>query len=410
MRTRSALLVLAGLLSIFILAGGALSAVLAWQLFRSDNGRSAEVVVLDAERRLQLLDENGTLTVLADDASSEPFRFPAVSPDGRFIAYISLDADGFVIRRLDLHSSETIDLYRSAQHPPLYLVWSPDGTMLSFLSNRSDGLGTHLVAADGSSEAELISVTAGTAYFAWHPESARLLLHTGGSVFQSGQLTNFERGESQPTQLRADPGLFQSPAWSIDGRGFFYVAQPPISDAPSLEVIESVLTRVDADGTNPQALASEKQAAMFFLRAPQSDRLAYTTAGADGFGALKILDDDGSVRTLSRTGEQVAAFFWAPDGRQIAYLSVDGTSATPLTWHLVASDGSALRDLASFAPSQAFGGMITYFDAYAQALDLWSPDSRQLVYAAQDGIYRIDIASGSVERSSDGIFAAWRRR
>ncbi|NJM07275.1 hypothetical protein HC891_15405 [Candidatus Gracilibacteria bacterium] len=116
------------------------------------------------------------------------------------------------------------------------------------------------------------------------------------------------------------------------------------------------------------------------------------------------------MRTLSPDGQRVAAFFWAPDSRQIAYLSFDAASATPLTWNVARSDGSAVRELASFAPSRAFGGMITYFDAYAQALDVWSPDSRQLVYAAADGIYRIDVTSGTVERSGDGVFAAWRRK
>jgi TolB protein len=403
-------LVLAALLSIFVLGGGAVSAVIAWQLFQLGSSTHADVLVLDAAQQLHLLDSSGARTLVADDASNEPFRFPAVSPDGHFIAYISLDSDGFVIRRLDLRNNQKVDLYRSDRHPPLYLVWSPDSSAISFLSNRSDGLGTHIVPADGSGEATLIDVTAGTAYFAWHPDSARLLMHTGGSVFQSGQLAGYQRGDAAPEQLRADPGLFQSPAWSRDGSSFFYVAQPPISDAPSLDVIESVLTRVDADGNNPQALASEAQVAMFFLRSPQSDQLAYTTAGANGFGALKMLDTIGELHTISADGQQVVAFFWSPDGQQIAYLSVDANSATPLTWHIAASDGSNVREIVSFAPSQAFGGMLTYFDAYAQALDLWSPDSRQIIYAARDGIYRIDATSGTVEAGGDGVFAAWRKK
>ncbi|NJM07273.1 hypothetical protein HC891_15395 [Candidatus Gracilibacteria bacterium] len=58
MRTRPVLLVLAGLLSIFIVIGGALSAALAWQLFRPINS-GADVLVLDDERRLQLIDATG---------------------------------------------------------------------------------------------------------------------------------------------------------------------------------------------------------------------------------------------------------------------------------------------------------------------------------------------------------------
>ncbi|NJM07274.1 hypothetical protein HC891_15400 [Candidatus Gracilibacteria bacterium] len=179
-----------------------------------------------------------------------------------------------MIRRLDLASSATLDLYRSDEHPPLYLVWSPDSSAISFLSNRSDGLGTHVVAADGSREAELIDVTVGTAYFAWHPDSASLLMHTGGSVFQSGRLAHYDRGAAAPQQVRADPGLFQSPAWSTDGRSFFYVAQPEVSGTPSLELIESVLTRVDADGSILKPSPAKSRRDVLFARAAErSDRL-----------------------------------------------------------------------------------------------------------------------------------------
>jgi TolB protein len=176
--------------------------------------------------------------------------------------------------------------------------------------------------------------------------------------------------------------------------------------------VESVLTRVAADGSGPQAIASEKMAAIIFSRAPASDDIAYITVGPGGFGGLKVVDPaGGAARTLSRPDEPIVAFFWSPDGSQLAYLSVAaGSGSVPrLTWHVVAREGGEVRDLASFTPSQAFASMISFFDAYALALDLWSPDGSRIVYGTDEGVYVVDVASGEATRRADGVLAMWAK-
>jgi Tol biopolymer transport system component len=53
--------------------------------------------------------------------------------------------------------------------------------------------------------------------------------------------------------------------------------------------------------------------------------------------------------------------------------------------------------------------MISFFDAYALALDLWSPDGSRIVYGTDEGVYVVDVASGEATRRADGVLAMWAK-
>jgi TolB protein len=410
MVTRRLLLALIGLLSVGVLVGGLIVGALALRLLRPST-TTADVLVLGGDRQVLLVQANGTSRVVARDASADLFRYPTLAPDGQRMAYISQDADGLALFSVGLRSGERIELYRSRDNPPLYAAWSPDGQYVSFLTNvRSGGLAVHVVPADGSRQAELLGFSPRSSYFAWQPDGSTILLHIGGSVFEDGRVLRYRPGSATPLIERADPGFFQTPAWSVDGSQFYYVAQPAVDGPVSPEVVESLLTRVDADGGNPQVLVREQQAAMLFLRAPQSEDIAYVTADAQGFGALKIVRADGSQATLSAPEQRVPAFFWAPDGERIAYLTATQASATTppqFTWHVVEVADGNTQEVASFTPSRAFGALVGFFDAYALSFSLWSPDSRQLIYGTDDGVYVVDVTNREIERRADGVLGMW---
>ncbi|HMQ32622.1 MAG TPA: hypothetical protein PKD53_17960 [Chloroflexaceae bacterium] len=412
MTTRRALLILIGLLTAFIAVAGAGVAGLAYWRFAL-RPADQSLLVVGGDRSLTLLDGGAGRTV-ADDVSPELFHYPSTAPDGERIVYISRSAEGTALNALHLGTGERVELYRSSEHPPLYATWAPDGRHVSFLSNRrGGGLGVHIVPADGSAEAALLGTTLGSSYFAWRPDGGALLLHTGGGAGSLGQVATYAPGRAAPLSTLDDPGFFQAPAWSQDGRDFFYVAQPAVEGSLTPDRIESVLTRVGADGSAPRAVAREQGAAILFSRAPRSDHLAYVTVGPNGFGALKVVNGAGGEPvTLSRPDEAVPAFFWSPDGEHIAYLTFErGAGGAPqFTWHLVGRAGGEVRDLASFTPSQAFAAMVGFFDAYAMALELWSPDGKLIVYGSDDGVYALDVATGAPTRRADGVLGLWVRR
>jgi TolB protein len=416
MTTRRVLVVLVGLLTVFILVGGlGLVGVAGLAYFRlSGQSGGEQLYVVDGERRLRLLDADGGERVLAEDLSGDVFRYPAPAPGGERVAFISQDSAGVALNSLNLRSGERTELYRSASAPPLYITWSPDGGSISFLVNRPQGgLEVFIVPSDGSAEPARIGSTAGSSYFAWQPDGERLLLHQGGTRMEGGTVAIFERGDSQPSSELDDPGFFQAPAWSVDGDSFFYVVQPPVDGPMTQDRVESVLTRVSADGGAPQALASEQRNAILFSRSPASDDIAYITAGPDGFGGLKVVDAaGGEARLVSAPGHAIPAFFWSPDGSQLAYLTFEPQpqGLPRLTWHVVSRGGGEVRELSSFTPSPAFAGVINFFDAYALSLDLWSPDGTRIVYGTDAGVYVVDVATGEAAQRAEGSLAMWAKQ
>jgi len=393
------------LLLIVVLAGGG---ALAWLIL---TGRSAEpvwLVVISDDNRVRLLGEDGAERVLAENALTQGYSFPATSPDRRRIAYVTNENDRSAIVLYDLISGEQKEIYQSQANVPFDLAWSPDGKYIVFLVGRN--LTAQIVPADGSKPAQLIAAGS-PSYFAWSPDSATLLLHLGGHTVQGGQLSTFHPGQEQASPLLSDPGLFQAPAWSLDGSHFFYVAQPPItSSEPTVEDIKSDIMRVSADGKDPVMLVREEKADLRIIRAPNSDQIAYMMVTADGFGPLKLIDGvGGPVRVLSREGEHVTAFFWSPDGKQIAYLTHDGefTPQGKRTWHIVDTASVAIRDFGTFQPSAAFAGLQAFFDAYTFSFSPWSPEGLRLAYGADDGVYLIDLAAGTTAKKADGTLGMW---
>ena len=414
MVSRHTLVLVIGALSGFILVAGLGVAGLAGFTFWRSMARapaSASLLVVDGERRLNLIASDGSSRIVAENVSPELFHYPSSTPDGRRIAYIGREDDETILFSLELSSGQQTELYRSRVNPPLYVTWSPDGRYLSFLANLgSGGLGTYIVAADGTGQVDQLAASLRSSYFAWRPDSEAILLHTGGGGGTPGRIAALKPGQAEPLSERTDPGFFQAPAWSVAGDAFFYVAQPNPGGALTADRVESVLTRVASGDDSSQILIREPRAAIIFSRAPTRDDLAYITVGENGFGPLKIVTAGAeAARTLSRPDEEVVAFFWAPDSAQIAYLTIERRDGQTIgfAWHLVEAEGGDVRDLERFVPSPAFAALVNYFDAYAFALNLWSPDSRTLVYGSEEGVFTLDVVSGTTTRRASGALGLW---
>jgi TolB protein len=405
MTIRRILWVAIPLLLIVVLAGGG---ALAWFVLVGRSAAPVSLVVISDDNRVRLVGDDGAERVLAENALTEGYSFPATSPEGRRIAYVASENNQSAIMLYDLASGKRTEIYHSQANVPIDLAWSPDGKYIVFLIG--DKLTAQIVPADGSKPAQLIAAGS-PSFFAWSPDSATLLLHLGGHTVQGGQISTFRPGQEQASALLSDPGLFQAPAWSLDGSHFFYVAQPPIaSAAPSVDDIKSDIMRVSADGKDPVMLVREEKADLRIIRAPNSDQIAYMVVNITGFGPLKLIDGvGGPVRVLSREGEHVTAFFWSPDGTQIAYLTHDGefTPQGKRTWHIVDTAGGSIRDFETFQPSAAFAGLQAFFDAYTFSFSPWSPEGTRLAYGADDGVYLIDLAAGTSAKKADGTLGMW---
>ena len=206
------------------------------------------------EGRIAFIDLEGRLATIAPDGSDlrvlseagQVVQFPAWSPDGDKLAAIAVDtaADAnsaavyaFTDTPADAsgtsESAAPAELYRSAEEPPIYLYWSPDGETVAFIANRSgaDGggtLGLHLASLQKGSSRLL--ATGNPFYWDWSADGSSLFIHTGFTgegarltfIDAEGDANVATGGGAEQTQANlAQPGFFQAPGISPSGR---YVA------------------------------------------------------------------------------------------------------------------------------------------------------------------------------------------
>jgi TolB protein len=392
---------------------------------------------VDTVNRIVFVDTTGRVGTVAPDGSASrllteggaTYQFPAWSPDSQQIAAVGNDgSEGGVYIWPDEAGAASDELYSSRRRPPIYLYWSPDGRQVSFLANDRGGLGLWLARADGSAPAQQIA-SGQPFYWQWSQGSDQLFVHSGGPG-PDAQLAWLEPDANQASDNVASPGLFQAPGISADGR---YLAFGQRVGQRFQVAVQEV-----AGGRRSTAPHSGMAALSW---SPAAPHLAWTSPRADQFssaGPLRLLEaDSGDIFVLVR--DTVLAFFWAPDGQSIAYLTLasggnDAGAGRPAglaamapspagqhsalslrLWVVDVATGQQ-RQLYTFRPSEIFlTQFLPFFDQYALSHRLWSPASDALVLPMLDssgaaGIYVVPVNGGEAVRVAGGTMAFWSWR
>ena len=404
------------------------------------------LAVVDPAGAIVTMDATGGSPV-RHEVQGVTFAFPAWSPDGTRFAAIGKgagDAAVYVFSVATARGAAPVTaptiIYRSAQHQPFYLYWTPDGSALTFLTSEPGSVALRQAPADASGPDTTLRM-GNPMYWTW-VNGGQLLVHSGGTADSFlGEIGL----DGKPTPFAVDtPGMFRAPAVAGNGRYVAYVGTRP---GASGEVVVKA-----RDASSRHAVAVFGPAAVGFD--PTGDGLAFIGRAAPAaqdaslpIGPLRLLDAaSGSVRTL--LDGAVVAFFWAPDGRTIAALRVPspgedriaaghartGGSTIAGTVEAVARGGPApavdvveapslgLRlvfiDIASGAVRSQrtvhltdtfVSQLLPFFDQYALSHRLWSPDSTSLVLPTiaeggageilvvkADGSDPVRVATGSV--------------
>jgi len=365
------------------------------------------IVYIAPDGNVRVVDQKGGgARALTSDAGAHPdgqvlYDAPTWAPDGRLVAYTRMtvnaasqvtDASLFSSARDGTHATRLL----SGSHlRPFYLYWSPDSRLVSLLSSVDPEGGLELGVAPAGVEGGYRALDRGSPfYWAWRGDSRALVEHVNaGQPGQDGERLSVLNVGTEITRavIKADPGVFQAPSFTADGKSVAYA---------STTAAVSTLHLAAADGSGDRTVATER-GGIFLAFSRDGRHLAYLAAlrlQPVPLGTLNIVEVGAAAakgtaakRTLKE--DPVVEFFWSPDGRSLAFLTPDlGDTVDPMFAkndslayvRLMGCDVASGRTwtIARFPPSRGFFNVLPFFDQYQRSSTIWSPDSRFLAFTA----------------------------
>ena len=244
--------------------------------------------------------------------------FPAWSPDGRRIAFVS-ERDGHVHAQHGWPTSEIYVMAADGSHPQNITndpsddreaSWSPDGKRIVFASRRDGNYEIYVMAADGSNPQNLTNDPHSDRYPSWSPDGEHI-------IFSARREGHFENkfaityeiyvmdadggNEQRLTENRKNDG---SPSWSPDGKRIVFEADRK-GDFENYDVYV-----MDADGGNQQKLTNDRGWDSSPSWSPNGERIAFMSE-RDGNTEIYVMDaDGGNLQNLTNNRHSDAHPAW----------------------------------------------------------------------------------------------------
>lgn len=358
------------------------------------------IVYVDLKGRIATINPDGTDNMVLT-GTQRIFQFPAWSPTETHVVAVGNNENGGGLYVFGMEGNPmygTTEIYYSHRHMPFYHYWSPDGRFISFLTTDPNGFGLRIASLERL-RSQLIA-TGQPLFWMWADPRNSLFVHAGGSGELAPRLAFLTADGKKWGENIAQPGYFNAPGISTNGRFWSYAILDE-NEKPQL-IVEDSETR--------QQRAVIQKGMLALTWSPTEPKLAFTSPNLPNMqphGPLFVFDVEKN-HTYRLVDDSVLAFFWAPDGRHIAYLTLakpdskqiltlDHTMFTngvvphsmghyfdddTLTFslHVVTLETKSSRRLIDFSPPPTFVNQyLPFFDQYALSHRLWSPDSSSIV-------------------------------
>jgi Tol biopolymer transport system component len=389
------------------------------------------IAYIGTDGNLYTINQNGDNNLpVTKNAHIQPglqaYQHPTWSPDGRHLAFVSIDlSDNSQMMRLLVYTPETREtkeIFSDKEEAPFYLYWSPDNDTISFLTSDPSSPGLSLRLAFLNGNPPRVADIGQPYYWVWSPDGKEIFVHKGGSksANPNAQLGRFFSEDGKVQTFDLAPGIFQAPAWSLDGKQLL----------AAIEVEQqNTLSLLDRDGTITKAL-TEYPASIAFSWSPNGEHIAYleTTLESRGIlGSLNIIDTASSDVRKITPEDTILAYFWSPDSQKIAYFTPGSPDSKDeqvraqaqnnlrLTLHIMEIRTGVTHHSITFEPTIEFLNILPYFDQYQRSATIWSPDSTHLVYTTQSdengaSVWVVSKDGDTSSQIADGTLAFWSWR
>jgi eukaryotic-like serine/threonine-protein kinase len=393
----------------------------------SPDGRTlAYVAGPPGQRRIYVRRVDGGRPISLTEAGiAESQRRPDWSPDGSRIVF-QAGQQGYGVRPATrtgtlyvvpaLGGTPMRLLPPESQGVALTPVWSPDGTQIAYV--RHDGI--YATSSSPGGQPRPILITSNAVHsIRWSPDGSRLAYVAGGMLFSLGeeQLGNTETsaifvlalatGAAQ--KITSGDWLDVSPVWTADGHGLLFVSsrgggrdvyrvrlsqsgQPEAQPERITSGLDAHGISLSRDGTKLAYSSLTFRANIWSAPIPQnrvvtmedarrvtsgSERTEKVVVSRDGRWLLYDSDRNGNADVWKLridgsepeqlTREPIGEFAndWSPDGEEILYHAIRGTTRRDVM--LVTPDGTRTEAVAGSDAEEQHGS--------------WSPDGNRVVYS-----------------------------
>ncbi|MSQ35272.1 MAG: hypothetical protein EXR57_05595 [Dehalococcoidia bacterium] len=308
------------------------------------------------------------------------FTWPVWSPDGGTVLFSSvLEARDRVgadvtLLRASAMGGGVATIYEDdvlsqgiGNGVPHFAMWSPDGERIALIAGTGEGLVT--IVLDSETGTKLDGVALGSpVYMAWSSDSNNLLVHLQDLLFVHERGAVGGRGR-RGLQLRNRALNYYTPQFAPRDNRFLY--------GDEVDGHLRLMMR-EADWKTSRDLG-DAPGLLGFRWSPTADMIAIVRGGQEGlFESLSLYSlADGSERLLVK--RTMYGFWWSPDGSKVAVAAVSSSYRRSVDWYVVDIASGSETSLGSNLPTLEFEFVLSFFDQFSNASQIWSPDSRNIV-------------------------------